>query len=119
MNLSTTIHEIRTLVVSQHPLIVIDTVEEERVQSLLISVAAELKIAHFEWSVAHGLARIPGGTPIYGTTDPLQVVRHLSCMTLDGIFHLKDFGKFLETAATARQFRELLDHLSGKRSAVV
>jgi len=119
MSLSTTIHEIKTLVVSFHPLIVVETVDEERVQSLLISVAAELQIAHFEWSVTRGLTRLPGGSPIYGTADPAHVLRHLACMNLEGIFHLKDFSAYLQDAATARQFRELLRQFSRKRWAAV
>ncbi|HXK58462.1 MAG TPA: AAA family ATPase [Acidobacteriota bacterium] len=119
MTLSTTIHELRTLVVSFHPLIVVETVDEDRVQSLLISVAAELQIAHFEWSVTRGLSRLPGGSPTYGTAEPAQLLRHLACMDLEGVFHLKDFQAFLQDATIVRQFRELLRKFSGKKSAIV
>jgi hypothetical protein len=119
MSLPTSIHDIKTLVVSFHPLIVIDTVEEERVEALLISVAAELGLAHFEWSASRGLSRIPGGSPIYGTADPLLLVKHLACLTLEGIFHLKDFGSFLQNPTVTRQFRELLGQFANKRAAVV
>jgi hypothetical protein len=119
MSLFTTIHDIKTLVVSYHPLIVIDTVDEERVQSLLISVAAELQIAHFEWSLTRGLSRLPGGSPIYGTAEPAQVLRHLAWMDLEAIFHLKDFRAHLQDVAVARQLRELLGQFRSKRSAIV
>jgi SpoVK/Ycf46/Vps4 family AAA+-type ATPase len=119
MSLSTSIHDIKTLVLSYHPLIVIETVEEDRVESLLISVAAELSIAHFEWSVTRGLSRIPGGAPIYATVEPLQVMRHIAFMSLEGVFHLKDFAKFLQDPSVARQFREVLRKLARRRAAVV
>ena len=44
MSLSTSIHDIKTLVLSFHPVIVIETVEEDRVFSLLQSTALELRM---------------------------------------------------------------------------
>ena len=42
MSLSTSIHDIKTLVLSYHAVIVIETVEENRVFSLLHSTALDL-----------------------------------------------------------------------------
>jgi len=51
MALSTSVHDLRTLIRSCHPLIVIETVEEDRVLALLQSVAAQERMPLFEWSV--------------------------------------------------------------------
>ena len=51
MALSTSVHDLRTLIRSCHPLIVIETVEEERVLELLQSVAAQERMPLFEWTV--------------------------------------------------------------------
>ncbi|MBX3305327.1 MAG: AAA family ATPase [Nitrospira sp.] len=57
MALSTTVHDLRTLIRSSHPLVVIETVEEERVVTLLQSVTAQERMPLFEWSVTRGLTR--------------------------------------------------------------
>lgn len=44
MALSTSVHDLRTLIRSSHPLVVIETVEEERVLALLQSVTAQERI---------------------------------------------------------------------------
>ena len=99
MALSTSVHDLRTLIRSCQPLIVIETVEKERVLALLQSVAAQERIPLFEWSATKGrlqrlgnrtgssrglLSRAPPKTPL--TTDllieeltntvPLSVTRH-------------------------------------------
>ena len=50
-------HELKTLVLSRHPLIVVETTEEQRVDSLVAEVAADLRVHRFEWTVTGGLVR--------------------------------------------------------------
>jgi PmbA protein len=45
------LHDIRSLVLSYHPVIVVETVEEDRVCSLLGTVADSLDMPLFEWSI--------------------------------------------------------------------
>src|SRR5436853_335141 len=47
----TSVHDLKSLVLSFHSLIVIETVEEERVRSLLHEVAVDLRLPMFEWSL--------------------------------------------------------------------
>ena len=116
---STSVHDLKTLILSFHPIIVIETVEEERVQSLLITVADQVMQPLFEWSVTHGLMQTPDHTPIGQTADPLALLRHLSGLTVTGIFLLKDFAKYLEDPKLARQFREVAWTYSKQRSTLV
>ncbi|MDA2930734.1 AAA family ATPase [Acidobacteria bacterium AH-259-O06] len=118
MSLSTSIHDIKTLVLSFHAVIVIETVEEDRVISLLRSTAAQLEMPFFEWSVTRGLARFPGTTSLYGTGDPLILLKSLEELD-EGMFLLKDFGKFLNDPAVARGFREVSQRFAKKRSTIV
>ncbi|HMS83979.1 MAG TPA: hypothetical protein PKD12_10030 [Nitrospira sp.] len=55
MALSTTIHDLRTLIRPSDPLVVIETVKEERVLALLQSVTAQERMPLFEWSTAREL----------------------------------------------------------------
>jgi SpoVK/Ycf46/Vps4 family AAA+-type ATPase len=134
--LSTSIHEFQTLVMSFHPVIVIETVEEERVQTLLQMATQEMGMQVLEWSITQGLARALGSAnnrwvdecappsankpaAFDGTTDPLKALKCMEEMTAKGIFLLKDFARHLDDAEIARQFREVTQLFSQNRSAIV
>lgn len=117
--IATSIHDLKALILSFHPVIVIETVEEERVRSLLLAVAAQVMQPLFEWSVTRGLTRAPDQVRIGQTAEPLPLLGHLSGLTVTGIFLLKDFAKHLEDAKLARQFREVAWTYSKRRSTLV
>lgn len=122
MSHRSSVHDLKSLVLSFHPLIVIETVEEERVRALLQEVAADLRQPMFEWSLTSGLVRMRSGmnTDIPGTHDALTVLRHLSEMeATDAIYLLKDFAPHVASAPIARALRELAQKLVATRSALV
>lgn len=125
---------LQTLLMSFHPVIVIETVEEERVQTLLDKATSDLQLIAFDWSVAQGLGRLqgsnnhwqneyspPGGKRqvIEKTTEPLEVLRHIQSLTTRGVYWLKDFSVHLNDAAIARQFREVAHSLGHNQSALI
>ena len=57
---STTVHDLKALVLSFHPVIAFDTDEEERVEQLADTVAGELQLPVFVWTLTSGLYRKPG-----------------------------------------------------------
>jgi hypothetical protein len=121
MSQATSIHELRTLIRSFHPVIVIETVEEARVSDLLHAVSSELGMTHFTWSINRGLERLPSGEAhaTQWTQDPFQLLAHLEKMTLNAIYHLKDFGRHLESPQVVRQFRDLASHFAASGSTMV
>ncbi len=121
MTLSTSVHDIKALVLSFHPVIVIETVEEERVTELLASVATQARLQFFHWSLTQGLARHPSEpSGRHGVTaNPKDLLGYLRGLTVEAIFLLKDFAPHLEDASAARQFRELTNRFARTRSAVV
>lgn len=119
MSNHTTIHDLKALVRSYHSLLVIETIEEERVSSVLRTAAAELRMPMFEWSLTRGLTTGPGTPAIYDTQDPQKALRHIGSVSLDAIFVLKDFSVHLETAAVQRAMRELTEQFHGSRSTFV
>jgi hypothetical protein len=69
---ATSLHDIKTLVRSMHPLVLIETVEEERVDGLLAAAARDLDLPLFHWTVTTGLTRGGSTAPAaHGTSDPL------------------------------------------------
>jgi len=134
--LASSIRNIQTLLMSFHPLIVIETVEEERVQTLLQTVTGEMNMTLFEWSSTQGLARSPGSVSTWvneyappgqnrpaayeDTEDPFKALQQIQDMTLKGVFWLKDFSKHLDNdPVLVRKFREITQIFSQKTSALV
>ncbi len=120
MALSTSVHDLRTLIRSCHPLIAIETVEEERVLALLQSVAAQERMPLFEWSVTRGLTRHDDGPTLSKmTATPLAVLQHLQGLTVEALFWLKDLTPHLQEPAVARQLREVAATYDRSRSTCV
>ena len=142
--LSASIHELQTLILSFHPAIVIETVEEERVQTLLQEATQDMNMQLLEWSITQGLARSHGAAnkDFFGasetrwvdecapprahkpaafedTTEPLKVLKHMQDVSFKAVFLLKDFARHLEDAEVARQFREVVQLFAQSRSAIV
>ncbi len=128
------IKHLQTLLMSFHPIVVIETVEEERVQTLLDKATGELQISTFDWSVAQGLSRLQSSTShwkneyaplgstrqvIEKTTDPLDLLRHIQNAPTRGVYWLKDFATHLEDAVIARQLREVAHAFSSHQSALI
>src|ERR687896_2175725 len=106
------VHDLKTLVLSRHPGILIETHEPERAEALVQAVAADLRIARFEWSVTTGLRRAGDGNGIYQTTDPARALAAIAELEVEAIFELHDFSPYLEKPELSRAFRDLLERLS-------
>jgi hypothetical protein len=136
MLLSISVRDLQTLILSFHPIIAIETLEEERVHQLLKTATQEMNMPLFEWSLSQGLIRSPGTfdapwineyappgtlqpTGIGNTGDPLGVLKHIKEMTLKAVFWLKDFSGHLEDPEVARHCRDVAQLFSQSSSALV
>ncbi len=136
MSLAQQVREIQTLILSFHPLLAIETVEEERVGIVLQTATKDMKLALYEWTVVEGLIRSPGSynspweneyapvgrdRPVAAdnTQEPWDLLHYIQDMGTAGIFWLKDFGKHLDDPRVVRQLRDLTDAFSQNRSAAV
>ncbi len=119
-SLPSSVHDLRTLIRSCHPLIVIETVEEDRVQALLGSVAAQERLPVFEWSITRGLTKLDDHQTVSRmTAAPLAVLQHVSGLTVEAIFWLKDLASHLTDPAVARQLREVTQRHAKTRSTCI
>ena len=119
MSHRTSVHDLKSLVLSFHSLIAIETVEEERVRSLLHEVAVDLRLPMFEWSLTDGFHRFAGAA-IGETREPLAALRHIESIAgNEAIYLLKDLAPHLSNPAVARPLRELAQRLTATRAAVV
>lgn len=111
------IHELKTLVLSFHSLVVVETEEEERIRSLLIQVASDLRLPFYEWSVTDGLRRLRGAT-MDMTQDAQMALKSIAALDFDAVFLLKDLAPHLSNANIARTFRDLAQKLNSTHSAL-
>jgi ATPase family associated with various cellular activities (AAA) len=110
--------ELRLLVNSHHPIITIETPEEERVEQVLLEVAAELAVPLYTWSVTAGLAKAHGA-PIYNTDNPEQAVANVALIQGDAVFLLKDFARYCDNDRVCRRLRELAERFRAERRSIV
>jgi len=119
MTLSSAIHDIKTLVLSFHPVIAISSLEEERVESLVDAVAQELGMPVFEWTLTRGLAQKPADHGNRNTARPLDLMGHLRTLRVEAIFLLKDFARHLEDPAVCREFKDAARNFSGSCATMI
>ena len=119
MSLATTSHDLKSLIRSWHPIVVIETVEEERVRNLLTLVAADLRIPLYEWSITEGLRRHRSAAVFEGTESVTGLLRELRAIPNEGIFLLKDFSQHLSGGAVTRTFREIAQTFAKSSSVLI
>jgi hypothetical protein len=69
--------DLRLLINSRHPILTIETTEEDRVEQLLLEVSTDLGVPLFTWSVTQGLARYRGA-PIYNSEPPEAALSNIA-----------------------------------------
>ncbi len=106
------------LVNSRHPIITVETSEEERLEQLLADVAGQMNIPLFEWSVTTGLRRLHGA-PIYNTEQPETGLSSISVIQGDAIFYLKDFAQYCANDRVCRRLRDLAENFRTARRSIV
>lgn len=90
------LRELEILLRSHHPLLRVDTVEEDRAHVLVRHAAEKLNLPLFSWTQVAGLRReLPeaGQTPESG--PPQKALAFIDRSDLQAIFHLKGLGPYL------------------------
>ncbi len=113
------IHEIATLVRSRHPVVAVETVEEERARDVIAAVGAQLEMPVFEWSVTTGFRRL-GDDIVNGlTTSPDALLAHIGGMTVEALYLVSDLHPHLTEPLVERHFRDVVSAFRETRSTVV
>jgi SpoVK/Ycf46/Vps4 family AAA+-type ATPase len=110
--------ELRLLINSRNPIISVESDEEERFTRLLENVAEGLDSPLYVWSVTEGLAKF-GGAALYNSDQPEQALANIATIQGNGIFLLKDFGRYCDNDRISRKLRDLADGFRTARRAIV
>lgn len=136
MSFAASVRHLQTLIMSFHPIIVIETVEEERIQQLINKATLDLQLPVYEWSIAQGLVRLEGNR--YNrwqneyappgasraavdreTAEPVDALRHLQAMSHRAVYWLKDFAIHFDDVVVTRLFREVSQQFSHNQSTLL
>jgi len=103
---------------SRHPLVVCETVEEKRFESLVRAVAADLDLPVSTWSAASGLSPCHPSDQ-EKTADLAAALRIIRGSGASGVWLLKDPRAFLDNPATLRTLRETAQEFEGSERTIV
>src|SRR5215510_13919959 len=101
--------ELKLLIRSRHPVIAIDTADEERAVELVRRVAKEIDRPLFEWSSTTGLCRtLPSHA---GPITQTESVKHALAFAREtgelAIFLFKDLADYLKDPLLVRTLRDV------------
>jgi SpoVK/Ycf46/Vps4 family AAA+-type ATPase len=137
------LEQLKVLMDSSTPIIILETVEETRAVRLVHAAALPLKLAVFEWTIASGLVRCgndagayaPAVRPmthgtvnvstdssaqaIYNSRDPSQALSNLEAISTEAVFILKDFHRHMTDPVVVRKLRDVGQKFSTNRRTVV
>ncbi|MEM1241771.1 MAG: AAA family ATPase [Cyanobacteria bacterium P01_H01_bin.26] len=136
MPFAASVRHLQTLVMSFHPIIVVETVEEERVQQLINKATLDLQLPVYEWSIAQGLVRLEGNRYNHwqneyappgasraaintDTAEPLDALRHIQAVGHRAVYWFKDFATHFDDAVITRLFREVAQQFAHNQSTLL
>ncbi len=124
MSGKTELNDLKLLVQSRTPIIVIETHEETRALALVRELAIGLGKPFFSWNLVDGLRRQDKAHsigPLQHTEDPLHCLKHIREMTRSAIFALCDFHPWLDDEPKAvRLLKDLaLDYANREQTLVL
>jgi MoxR-like ATPase len=102
--------KLQLLIRSGHPLISIETMDEERAVGLIRGAAAEMRRPLFEWSMTTGLRTIDATGPDRAVVEPGKAVpalEHVRDGAADTVYLFKDLGPHCKDALVHRTLRDL------------
>lgn len=113
--------ELKLLIRSRHPVVSIETADEDRALALVYRVAKDMDQPLFEWSVTTGLSRrVPTvGHMIANTQSPKGALSYAQDVTVGGVFVFKDLASHLKDASLARQLHDVHSVFSKRKSTLI
>ncbi|NNF89193.1 MAG: AAA family ATPase [Acidimicrobiia bacterium] len=98
--------DLRVLLGSRHPLLFVETQDEERFFSMLRDAAWDLDIPVWTWTATRGLARDEKDAQ-YGTRDPGRAFEWIKFLDQPAVFVFADIHPHLDDARVVRAVKEL------------
>jgi hypothetical protein len=101
-------HDLELLMHAQTPLLLIESLEEQRIVILFNRLGQRTFEPVFCWTLTDGMRRAElEGEPQRDLAEPAQVLRHIKVTSQSGIYLLMDFHPFLDDPLHVRLLKEI------------
>jgi hypothetical protein len=113
--------ELELLIRSRYCVIFIETLEEDRVITLIKHLADHLRIPYFSWTRTKGLRRedIDSKGPVYNTTDLSLALSHIEISQFAAIYHLFNVEDYLEDKIIPSKLRDVAKQFSTNDGVII
>jgi hypothetical protein len=111
--------ELALLLRSRHPLLVVETEDEERLLARLAEASAEVGFPLFRWTVTGGLRRHGAANPVYETQEPGQALAHIAAAGGPSVYALCDLAPWWTDARLVRRLRDVAQVAAGQQVTLV
>jgi AAA+ superfamily predicted ATPase len=113
--------ELELLIRSRYCVIFIETLEEDRLTTLIKHLADHLRIPYFSWTRTKGLRRedIDSKGPVYNTTDLSLALSHIEISQFPAIYHLFNVEDYLEDKIVPSKLRDAAKQFSTNDGAII
>jgi len=98
--------DLRVLLGSRHPLLFVESQDEQRLLALLRDAAWDLDLPVWTWTTTQGLAR-DEKDPQYGTRDPARAFEWIKYLDQPAVFVFADVHPHLDNPSVVRAVKEL------------
>ena len=113
------LHELELLIRAHHPLIALETVEDDRAEMLLRHLADRLAMPYLTWAPGMTLRGPEGGKGIYGTETLAGCLAHIQSSDVEAIYHVRDGMAAFDDPAGVARLKALYRHLHSHRGAIL
>jgi len=113
------LRDLELLLVAQHPIIYLETIEDDRARALLEHVADHLNLLYLTWTPDQGLSHPLLDAPLDGTADPAGCLEHIAASRNESLYHLCAFEPLLDDAGLRERFKRVHEALWRNRGAVI
>jgi hypothetical protein len=111
--------DIKLLIESRHPLIAVETDEEERLGDILMRLSISMKLPLYTWTSVDGLKRPADVGAPEDSRQPLAALNKIAASRADGLYFFKDLQRFLDNAAIVRRLRNLAPACARTNRAII
>lgn len=115
------LRELEILIQAHHPLVLIESIEDDRVEALLEHACTRLGMPLVTWRPHKGLcARLPVDSgPVHGTEQPARCLAFIEEANQEAVYHLRDFAHAVDDPIVIARLKEIYQRLRRHRGAVV
>jgi SpoVK/Ycf46/Vps4 family AAA+-type ATPase len=112
------VRDLELLVRSRYALIVLDTVEDDRADSVLTYLSTTLSMPLFNWNASKGLRRAGAENAAYDSGTAAKCLSFIEASPLAALYHLHDFAEYLGDAGVVSKLKDAATQFSRAAGAI-